>query len=388
MSDDYVSYRELELDLGASGSAGTNSEIGDRTRPPGNGATRHQEPHIGYGQPSRPPGPRFFVRPGASQPPASEGAHYSARPIQPASRPVEAPAAPEGQLPRRATRSQPLRTLRLLAFNADLRPSIALSDGLLEGSKYAEDRFDGLVEALKAQDADVVVLQEIYDLGQVDRLRQVFRNRYPNVAIKAPSRDAKLGCGHVILSNRPFADMRFEPLKGGPEPRGLIEKGMLITRLSLPGGAIRIVALQGCSSGMPERMMRDDTAGKRDKFARRVLRQLQMEDEGETLLVVGDLSSGPEHRPELHGMLSRGGFSDAIERADIAMRVTGHPGAAAPARPDWRPQFFARVPEWSGVFFTGWRTVFDHATVQVAHGVRKPIANRPALELTLEMEQR
>lgn len=362
MNDDYVSYRDVDLDMGAEGPDRRNT----------NAAA---------------PQARFFVRPGVTPPPANDQAGRTAYPIQPPQRP-NSPGVFPVEKPAAATRSPKVRTLRLLAFNAELRPPVALGGSVLPGSAHADARFDALVDGLKAQDADIVVLQEVYDLDRIDALRHAFRNRYPNVAFKGPGRDARLGCGHVILSNRPFADMRFDPVKGGPEPRGMIEKGMLITRVTLPVGAIRIAALQGFASGVEELSTPDDTPGKREKFARRIVRRLQAEDEGDPLLIVGDLSSGPEFRPELFNQLDKAGFADAIERADDTMRATGRVGVVPPPRADWRPQVFARNPEWSGVYFAAWRTLFEDSFVPAVDGVRVPLARRPAIEILMDLEPR
>lgn len=370
MSDDLGPYRELDLDITPTGRGSSRRERDAADSSAANAAAAEA---------------RFFVRPGVTPPPANGRADVEARPIQPPRRPAAGAPVPDGP-PAAPARAPRLRTLRLLAFNTELRPTLALNGGLVQGNPLADARFDALVEGLKAQDADIVVLQELYDLERIERLRHVFRNRYPNVAFKAPGPEARLGCGHVILSNRPFADMRFEPIKGGPEPDGMVEKGMLVTRVALSGGAIRLAALQGCAFGVPDWATREDTPAKRGKFARRIVRQLVAEDESEPLLVVGDLSSGPEYRPELFAQLDRAGFTDAVAQADDTMRVTGRAGTAPPPRPDRRPQVFARMPEWPGVYFSAWRALFDDSLVADADGIGVPLAQRPALELLMDLE--
>ena len=142
MSDDFVSYRGLEFDLGGGTPEHNTGQAGGQA---GDRAHRHGAP----ADPA-PPAARFFVRPGATPPPANDGAGLSARPIQPPRRP-SANDRPDVSAPKRATQAPALRNLRLLAFNAELRPPVALAEGLVNGSTYADDRFDGLIAGLKAR---------------------------------------------------------------------------------------------------------------------------------------------------------------------------------------------------------------------------------------------
>jgi len=135
--------------------------------------------------------------------------------------------------------------LRVLTFNAWVLP-------ITIPSQHKRQRLERLPEAIAALDADVVVLQEMFDVRARQRLLARFCPPYQPAPSHLGRRrifgivPADASGGLLVLSRQPVIDWRFLPHRLGGGARldeRLGAKGALIVRLRSPLGPITVLAV-------------------------------------------------------------------------------------------------------------------------------------------------
>jgi endonuclease/exonuclease/phosphatase family metal-dependent hydrolase len=207
--------------------------------------------------------------------------------------------------------------------------NIAHGRGLAEGnweggSKAARElRLDSIAEALRAEGADVVVLNEVdFDsswsggVNQAEAIAQ--RAGYPYV-VEQRNLDTRLGplrwaFGNAVLSRYPIADAEVIDLPAHALHEAILagkKRGVLVTLALHEGRRLQIAAVH-----LEHRLEEVRVQG-----AREIVRQLKARALPTPTLVVGDLNSAPEGDPAhqtdeaganaLHVLLEEGGLSAA-----------------------------------------------------------------------------
>ncbi len=180
-------------------------------------------------------------------------------------------------------------SLRVVTFNAWALP-------VTIPSQRKRRRLNRLPEALAALDADIIVLQEAFDMRGRRRLLRELCPPYVAAPETSPARRI-LGLvpidttgGLLVLSRLPIVSSRFiqHSLGSGTKPdERLGRKGAMIVHLDSPVGPVTVFALHLYAGTKPK-----DTGIRCDQL-RPLLEQLNAEADDGPVIMAGDINTSP-----------------------------------------------------------------------------------------------
>jgi len=189
-------------------------------------------------------------------------------------------------------------SLRIVTFNAWALP-------VPIPSQHKRRRLSRLPKALAALDADVIVLQEMFDMRARRRVLRALCPPYETTPDATVSRrilrllriDASGGL--LVLSRLPIIGSRFIPhapgLGGKPDER-VGRKGAMIVHLDLPSGPMTLFAVHLYAG------TKSKDSGIRSAQLAPLLEALDAEAGGGPVVLAGDINTSPTVRyPELPG---------------------------------------------------------------------------------------
>jgi sphingomyelin phosphodiesterase 2 len=221
-------------------------------------------------------------------------------------------------------------SLSLLTLNCGLLRLGLLGRALLEPAPYIRERFAALPEALRAVDADIVALQEIYRVAHKRALIAALAEHWPHAAYPLKKPWLKLDCGLLVLSRHPIPRESFHPFRAATgDERRFVHRGFLATDHAVPGlGTIRLLSFHTTAGGLrhdPEAAFTDAVRGRQiDEildFAER--------DPATPHVLIGDLNAGPP--------VSMGNYRQVLERGYVDLYAALH-GTAAERAVTWDAQ--------------------------------------------------
>lgn len=233
--------------------------------------------------------------------------------------------------------------LRLLTFNTLFRGNV-------------QARLEALAKLLAARSVDVICLQEVVRRRSLAALADA-RSQFPYVATSTVGPQVRGGL--VVLSRYPISLASFERYRllsrHDPPSLGdwLMQKGRLITRVDLPGGAIQVINthLQSNPAGewsRPNRWNRRQAAE-----LLQLGETVSGTDEHVPLVVAGDFNTPPDFAP----------FQQFLQATGLLDSMAGDP------RPTCRTSADLLHP-----------TAIDHLLV------RSPVGSRPVVQAGLAFE--
>ncbi|MGE4010532.1 MAG: endonuclease/exonuclease/phosphatase family protein [Alphaproteobacteria bacterium] len=182
----------------------------------------------------------------------------------------------------------------LLTFNTGLLRLAPFGRTALEPAPCVEARARALPAALRAIDADIVCLQEIYAARHRRALATALADLYPHAI--SPRRGAKiLPSGLMLLSKFAVAAHRFRGFRAGPfEERWFVQKGFQETIFRAPDRPpLHVLNLHATAGGWsfdPEDPRADAI---RARQIDQVLAAADAQAGAALTLIVGDLNAGP-----------------------------------------------------------------------------------------------
>lgn len=184
-----------------------------------------------------------------------------------------------------------------------------------EPTPFVDERLKMMSNALRSTEADIIVLQEIYEDAHKRRLADELADQYPHHTWASDGGWVRFSNGLMLLSRFPIDEMRFTRYFDAPlDEHVLTSKGFLRSRVHTPFGHIRLFNTHTVAGGIghPEHVRCEQARTK--QFAQ--LCDAIREDEDSLTLAVGDFNAGPEASPHNYEMLLAYGLIDAYTAAD------------------------------------------------------------------------
>ncbi len=108
-------------------------------------------------------------------------------------------------------------SLKLMAWNVcGMGGGLSLDHG---GVIHWRDRFDQIIEVIRKEDPDVLILQEIYDALLAERIIETLKGEYAHFFLHLGSNSIGIGSGVMILSKCPVHEFRFASFAVGEIPK-------------------------------------------------------------------------------------------------------------------------------------------------------------------------
>ena len=230
-------------------------------------------------------------------------------------------------------------TLSLLTLNCGLLRISALGRTLLEPAPFIADRLAALPAALRAVDADIVALQEIYKVAHKRQVMKALADRWPHAAFPQRRPLHKLDSGLLVLSRFPIADARFHPFKAAPrDEKAFVHRGCFETIHAVPGfGPMTLLSFHTTAGGTrhdPESVVADSIRGQQIDA---ILGLAERAPDSPAILI-GDLNAGPP--------VSMANYRQVVARgyADLFAEGVGEAAAASAVTWDSRQPLNRRGP--------------------------------------------
>ena len=282
--------------------------------------------------------------------------------------------------------------LRILTFNTGLTEIRLFGAALYEDVPHVVARAAHLAPALRREDADIVLLQELVPQRVKVRLAAELRDLYPHRA--GIAEDSRFyGTGLLTLSRHPMTDASCTSFVQQTPEEGLFgPRGMLACTAVTPGfGRVRVINLHATAGGAYRRKRRQGAADRRGAQISQAIEAAKAPFDG-TVVLAGDFNCDPGADAETGRLLSGASLADvAAGLADDARPQ----GTWDPANPLNRSRasgsarrvdhIFVRPGEGYGVAVQAARTVLDEPVVPRPDREPLPVSDHYGLlaELTV-----
>lgn len=231
--------------------------------------------------------------------------------------------------------------LRVVSFNCGLLLLRALGRTLLEVPHH-HLRLTHLSPALRALEADVICLQEVFSPAHSMRLRDELREDLP-YSIRHSNADFRhLSHGLLILSRHPVVSSGFVEYRSALRGEKLVvRRGVLEAQLRLPEGSMVRLLNTHTTAGT---VARPPTHPRTEEVRGEQLHELTSlaRARGGAVVACGDLNAGPAASVENYLGLLAAGWSDAF--LDAAVRDALHTETWSPTNPLNRTTAFKGSP--------------------------------------------
>ncbi len=200
----------------------------------------------------------------------------------------------------------------LLTLNCGLLRIGALGRVLLEPAPYIAPRLAALPAALRAVDADIIALQEIYKSAHKRAVMKALADRWPHAAFPNGRPPLKLDSGLLVLSRWPIATSRFHPFKAAPrDERLFVHRGVFETVHATPDfGSLRLLSFHTTAGGTRH----DPESSAADAIrARQIDAILDLAENGtnkSATVLIGDLNAGPPVSMDNYRQVTARGYAD------------------------------------------------------------------------------
>jgi endonuclease/exonuclease/phosphatase family metal-dependent hydrolase len=202
------------------------------------------------------------------------------------------------------------RFLTLNAYLLDVRLFGHLR--VYKAAPHIEPRRKALLAALRESEADVVCLQEVFRRPHRAALAEGLKEIFPHAAgVRHPG--IPLGTGLMVLSRHPIREARPREFRAAfLEERIAIRMGMLDCVIDLPDlGRTRVIDFHLCAGGLKHHPEAPPAEAVRGHQIAELLAAAHAPGP-ETVVLAGDLNSGPHTSPANYRQVLAGGFRDAL----------------------------------------------------------------------------
>eukprot|EP01053_Blabericola_migrator_P005626 Blabericola_migrator_1__5625@NODE_285_length_10382_cov_182_229956_g235_i0_p2_GENE_NODE_285_length_10382_cov_182_229956_g235_i0NODE_285_length_10382_cov_182_229956_g235_i0_p2_ORF_typecomplete_len493_score65_16Exo_endo_phos/PF03372_23/1_4e26_NODE_285_length_10382_cov_182_229956_g235_i048486326 len=202
--------------------------------------------------------------------------------------------------------------LTLLTFNAGLLKYRFLGLTLLRNPPFTNRRLRHMPIALRAANADIVALQEVFDDRHADFLIESLRLIYPFSARRASGGMLALHNGLLTLSKFPIVRTDFHKFKNITWFESLLgSKGLLETVINVPGvGLISVLNAHMVSGIDPESPKLDSLRAQETQES--LTLAAAAAKRGEIPILLGDFNAAPTVCPASYNVLIHEEWEDAF----------------------------------------------------------------------------
>jgi endonuclease/exonuclease/phosphatase family metal-dependent hydrolase len=196
--------------------------------------------------------------------------------------------------------------LKVLSFNAGLLDVRLAGFSVLRPAASLAERFASLPAALRALDADILLLQEIYEPGHKSGLVAQLQADYPFNAVSPLRGPSLVPASLLTLSKHPLRSLGFHRFRHMPLGEKLLDnKGFLLAEVDTPAGALLTANVHTTAGGSrhPEHPRSDAIRGRQ---IAQLLTTVQLE---QPVLLAGDLNCGTVS-PSNYAQLMGAGYAD------------------------------------------------------------------------------
>jgi len=204
------------------------------------------------------------------------------------------------------------QTLKLLTYNAGLFRFRLFGRTLFVPAPHIKERFAALAPALLSSGADIIALQEVYDLEHRVGLIAALEPAYPYRAVWSERSWGRMHSGLMLFSKFPIALAQPHRFTSLPLDERLgVEKGMLLAEIEAGSfGRLCVANCHHTSGGAlwdPEGRFTD---GFRSRQYKQLFAALDLALPARRL-AMGDFNSGPEVAGGSYQELEASGYTDA-----------------------------------------------------------------------------
>lgn len=194
-----------------------------------------------------------------------------------------------------------MKPLAILSFNAGLLNLNVCGLTILEPTPHIEERLSMIPNALKRLDADIILLQKVYEKEHGERIQRELGLPYA-----IGTRDHfPMRSGLLLLSKHPITEGGFTPFKTRLIEDRVADKGMITARITTPLGDVAIANVHPTAGGLhPEAPKAEGVRSKQLRQATDELERIGMEYSIRVL--GGDFNAGPE--------ASKGNFQELLKK--------------------------------------------------------------------------
>lgn len=189
-----------------------------------------------------------------------------------------------------------------------------LNQPFFKQADWVDERLDYLPSLLRESDADVLCLQEVFDLKHRIRLSQALAQTYPFHAWTTGERLVGLCDGLMIFSKYPISAWDYQAFSIGPLEELLsLDKGVLFAKIELPRGPVAVYNAHPTSGGVMVDCHGPIAQWYRRQQYRQMFQFIEKTRADLPVLVTGDMNAGPEASRDNYFELLQAGYDDAFD---------------------------------------------------------------------------
>ena len=179
--------------------------------------------------------------------------------------------------------------MRFLTYNTGLLDLRLFGRSLIKPADFIEERFSRLAGALLELDADIITLQEVYQLRHKRALSEALASVYPHVSMSPLRGPSVVPASLMTFSKWPMEASKFARFKSMPIAERLIDnKGFMLSTVIGPQGRITIANVHTTAGGTkhPEDPATDMIR------ARQITELLEQAESTSPVILAGDFNCG------------------------------------------------------------------------------------------------
>ncbi|MCK0067930.1 endonuclease/exonuclease/phosphatase family protein [Kordiimonas laminariae] len=205
-------------------------------------------------------------------------------------------------------------TFKIVTFNVGLLDLRYFGVTVFKPADFVEERFVKLAPALKALDADIVALQEVYETDHITKLLADVQDVYPYSFYKE-SAVFRLNNGLVLLSKFPLRKTGLYPIEAGPIDETVFgSKAAMSVVVKLDEEReLSLINIHPTSGGTLD--VQDSAAIMEDRRLQlEQAHQLDVQNNIKYSMILGDYNTSPKIASANYEYLKQYGYVDAYAR--------------------------------------------------------------------------
>ncbi len=206
--------------------------------------------------------------------------------------------------------------IKVLTFNVGLLRLLFGGYKVFEFVPFLEDRFEIMLENIKALQFDIISFQELYNSHQAKKSIEILTSIYPYHAWE-PQKNTKLSSGLLIFSKYPLKNTSFEHFKINTfEENIFVNKGFLCTEVDLDVAVLDLMNVHTTAGGYFRYPDHPKVNRIRNAQIHQILQTTYAKDKQHFSLITGDLNTGPQVSKENFHVFQKENFVDIFDYKD------------------------------------------------------------------------
>lgn len=206
--------------------------------------------------------------------------------------------------------------LKVLSFNVGLLRLLFGGYKIFEFVPFLEDRFEIMLENIKALRFDILSFQEIYNHSHAKKAIEILKPLYPFHAW-IPIPNTKLSSGLMIFSVFPLINTSFEAFKRNTlEEKLFVNKGFLSTEIDTEVARIHFMNIHTTAGGYFKYPDHPSINRIREDQIRQAILHSEAKSKHHFSVVTGDLNTGPQVSVENFELFKKENYIDIFGYQD------------------------------------------------------------------------